>query len=1174
MDGANVAAAGAAGTALLVKNAHVELSCHDCCPRDRVILSWSVPLWMVQGGEVAWVQIWFRGGNQEEDEVYVRRVDLFQEGFARAIKSPSSSLTVEMPMPELINLESYSVIHAKNSDTWKPFPEAPPVQSLQWSGETDRNHRDISITFTAPTNAPWLPSADSLNEAVSISYGTADGGFRRVMLKRGRGEWSDDGAELFIRGIDEDAWHDLISNRAAANDGGSSSIEIRAVVQREGGSWIAGREALNPAGEVGLRLPMAGRYTAKLLVGAEEVAASSRELILNGHCDDDVVIDMSSFDHHWQRERSRAVDDDVPLPLAAVGGVLAMMPGQWHSLPDPESLDWSCSAWIFPLQRAPGLAVKKQTLLFRRTKGFLIRVFTSGPSNILGIRVEQGREPRTAVISHVTIPASKWTHLGVSCSYSEVSQADKAVMVCRFHVNGAQSAVASIPLHPVRREEEEEEGRVDDRAFLWGAAPGEGNWIGGASFVSQLRLFDIALSDKHATREYQRTRKLLDFSPGESLSSQVRGLLALARGMMEINEISQLFAAEPPTGRAEDLFQVAVQATTACAPIEERRLLYEQAADENHPLAHVVLAHLMLAGVEGWAASGTTICALDRPSHFQSHHSPHFQEAVEHLRAGIRLGSHEAAFSLGLLILWGGELSKKDSIHPPAEVAAALWDLSMTESAATSLAVALFHAAAIGGITDAFLALGWRYRLGVGGVEADPEAAVFYLRLAAERASLAHHTPGEEPHISMIRLHHAKDLDVSRGERGSEDEAIRYQMIRASQEKHIPSILGLADLYYWGGRGMDRDQVEARRLFIEAAELGDDTGRVAAAGMFLKGEGGPANHTLAVEYYQAAAANGHVRALNGLGYEYFFGTGLEMNRTKAYEYFVEAARQMQDGDSVYNVGHCLTTGQGVERNDALALEYFMVGYHNFNHFDSAYDAGRLIAEGRGEVERDPARAGQYLLAAAAGGRSATIIGEAFQCFLQGDMACAVFAYSRAAEIGFEVAASNAAYILERASSHELPAAWTGKAALRFQVFAASQGYHPAYLRIADSFLADPLLRDEHRALKWYYKASAAGLPRGSYAVARMHELGLGTPENLSRALLLYDLVGKKAGDVYDEEDPGALPLQVLVQISKMRVRAKLVYQSVDDNALLAMLVALLVIVVSAWTRSRRRKSER
>jgi TPR repeat protein len=55
----------------------------------------------------------------------------------------------------------------------------------------------------------------------------------------------------------------------------------------------------------------------------------------------------------------------------------------------------------------------------------------------------------------------------------------------------------------------------------------------------------------------------------------------------------------------------------------------------------------------------------------------------------------------------------------------------------------------------------------------------------------------------------------------------------------------------------------------QAAAAGDNTARTAAAGMWLKGEGAvnnTSNHTKAVELYEAAAAEGHIRALNGQCY--------------------------------------------------------------------------------------------------------------------------------------------------------------------------------------------------------------------------------------------------------------------------------------------------------------------
>ena len=48
------------------------------------------------------------------------------------------------------------------------------------------------------------------------------------------------------------------------------------------------------------------------------------------------------------------------------------------------------------------------------------------------------------------------------------------------------------------------------------------------------------------------------------------------------------------------------------------------------------------------------------------------------------------------------------------------------------------------------------------------------------------------------------------------DERIQFQMLRA-EEGHLPSLLAMGDLYYYGGRGLARNQVEARQYFAQAA---------------------------------------------------------------------------------------------------------------------------------------------------------------------------------------------------------------------------------------------------------------------------------------------------------------------------------------------------------------------
>ena len=143
----------------------------------------------------------------------------------------------------------------------------------------------------------------------------------------------------------------------------------------------------------------------------------------------------------------------------------------------------------------------------------------------------------------------------------------------------------------------------------------------------------------------------------------------------------------------------------------------------------------------------------------------------------------------------------------------------------------------------------------------------------------------------------------------------------------------MADLYYYGARGLPRDHARALRYFEQAAGMADESGLCGAAGMHLKGEGTPANVTRAIDLYENASAMGSVRALNGLGYIYFFGQSVPQNHTKAFEYFLAAASYETDADSMFNAAHCLENGLGVEKDIARAVQLYTVGATKLGSFN-------------------------------------------------------------------------------------------------------------------------------------------------------------------------------------------------------------------------------------------------
>jgi TPR repeat protein len=288
---------------------------------------------------------------------------------------------------------------------------------------------------------------------------------------------------------------------------------------------------------------------------------------------------------------------------------------------------------------------------------------------------------------------------------------------------------------------------------------------------------------------------------------------------------------------------------------------------------------------------------------------------------------------------------------------------SVAVPSVTEVGLGMLHAAAALGDAEAALALAHRYEKGLG-VEASPDVAAFYYLGAAGESHSQFHRSGRQPSWEMNRLRDGEEEAEVAGQTGDEDERLRKLVAQAEEDGLVPSMVQLAGLLYWGHRGFARDQPRARGLwdavaergFLAAAGGGDGgdpfpfettNAEVAAAGMFLKGEGGDANHTRAVELYERAAAKGNVAALNGLGYAYFFGNHLPQDLPRAFGYFREAsASEAAEGDSLFNAAHCLANGLGTERDEGAAVALYDAAAVRFGHFDSIHEMATRHMLGR------------------------------------------------------------------------------------------------------------------------------------------------------------------------------------------------------------------------------------
>eukprot|EP01041_Mallomonas_annulata_P003465 gene3465-6894_t len=329
----------------------------------------------------------------------------------------------------------------------------------------------------------------------------------------------------------------------------------------------------------------------------------------------------------------------------------------------------------------------------------------------------------------------------------------------------------------------------------------------------------------------------------------------------------------------------------------------------------------------------------------------------------------------------------------------------------TSGMVGLLHIAALHGVPEAQLQLMNRYRFGIG-VLADMETAALYGSLAAAVAYESFHRVGGEPVVEADRIDDRTEKNIDKGRAGSNDDAIQHQIVRAN-EGDVPSMVSVGDMYYYGARGLPRDQTLALNYFDRAAATGDASGLCAAAAMYLKGEGTTEKDlTKAIAMYEQAAAMGAVRALNGLGYIYFYGQDVPKNETKAYGYFLAGAETESNSDSLFNAGFCLQNGIGATKNSAAAASFFQIAARKFGHFDSIHTLGNMHMIGDG-VHRSSTDAVTYFNAAVNIGPWSGWLRRGLDQFLMKRYPRSLMCYVLAGELGFEVSQSNAAFILRR-----------------------------------------------------------------------------------------------------------------------------------------------------------------
>ncbi|GMI03425.1 hypothetical protein TrVE_jg5909 [Triparma verrucosa] len=606
-----------------------------------------------------------------------------------------------------------------------------------------------------------------------------------------------------------------------------------------------------------------------------------------------------------------------------------------------------------------------------------------------------------------------------------------------------------------------------------------------------------------------------------------------------------------------------------CTEPGKRLRLYEDLADLGNDYGALKAGEMHLYGVEfddlGKKANSEFCEVLDASQRSES-------KGVNYLRIASDLNNGEAMYRLSILVNSGIGISGLLSLPPTSVLPQSsseggtimkppLSTELMDQNNLNDLSLDLLHRSTRTGNKNAALSLAHKYQKGYAGLPPNQEAALHYAKIASDAADVYYHTPGNQPYHEMHRLRVGHEIELLKGEQGEDDEELQY-VIMMSEQGDVDAMNSYASMLYWGARGFDRDHVKALELWNKVAEHDHIGGLCGAASMYVRGEGTEVDMTKAVEYYERAAAKDVPTALNGLGYAYFYGQGgMEVDQVKAFEYFSKAASLEQDSDSLTNAAHCYATGQGVEEDQFKAATLYDKAATKFGNFDSALEMGRRFATGGRGTDRNPTVATNYLMSASRVGESGELVRKGFDLFMRGEHDAALKVYAEAAELGYEVGANNAAYLLDvgvasiSAEADEVIGGDTSNsivlydgegydkdkdkankllnkaASLRFHWMAAEDGNAESFAAIGDSYYwgvgAD---QDQDKAFWWYSKSASAGSIKGSYYVAFMHEFHT---EDLDRALSQYAKVLKLV-----EGGEEGLEMIFLVKFSMWRCEMK------------------------------------
>ncbi|KAK3710545.1 hypothetical protein QZH41_009365 [Actinostola sp. cb2023] len=446
-----------------------------------------------------------------------------------------------------------------------------------------------------------------------------------------------------------------------------------------------------------------------------------------------------------------------------------------------------------------------------------------------------------------------------------------------------------------------------------------------------------------------------------------------------------------------------------------------------------------------------------------------------------------------------------------------MYAAGISVNSSQSKALVYYTFAALGGDTKAQMALAYRYWASAG-VQSTCETALTYYRKVSNKVAEDVSLTGG-PALQRVRL-------VDEDEQGNtnavlDDDLIQYYQFLADKGDIQAHQVGLGQLHFQGGRGVEVDHERALRYFQQAADAGNSNAMAFLGKMYSEGgHNVKQDNKTAFKWFKKAADQGNPIGQSGLGLMYMLGRGVEKDYEKAFTFFKQAAEQgWVDGH--LQIGTMYYHGLGVRRDYKMAIKFFNLASQS-GHVLAFYNLAVMHASGTG-VMRSCHTATELFKNVAERGRVAKLMMEAHEAYKQGQVDTALLKYAMLAELGYEVAQSNVAYILDHGLSTIINRTEIFPRALLYWTRAASQGNTQARVKVGDYhyYGYGTEIDYEMAALHYRLASEQQHSAQAMFNLGYMHERGLGMRQDIHLAKRFYDMAAQTSPDA---QAPVALAL--------------------------------------------------